>query len=93
MCACCLRVLVLSQCVHLARPVLFLVCPVEPAHVLGRFGCVRVELCPMECGLFCVCIALLNGFVRCAHLQLAVAVGRQKCVGLIRTELGSSEDP
>jgi hypothetical protein len=41
----------------------------------------------------CVCIALLNSFVRCARLQLAVAVGRQKCVGLIRTELGSSEDP
>jgi len=73
-CACCLRVLVLSQCVHLARPVLFLVCPVEPAHVLGRFGCVRVELCPMECGIFCVCIALLNSFVRCARLKLAVAV-------------------
>ena len=43
--------------------------------LLGRFGCVRVELCPMECGIFCVCIALLNGFVRCARLQLAVAVG------------------
>ena len=44
MCACCLRVLVLSQCVHLARPVLFLVCPVEPAHVLGTWA-VRMRAC------------------------------------------------
>ena len=38
-------------------------------------------------------LALLNAAVRGARLLLAVVHGAQKCVGQIRAELWSSEDP
>ena len=76
-----------------ARPMHVLASPMEPAHGLWRFGCVRAELRAMVCGMCGGSLALLNAAVRGARLLLAVVHGTQKCVGQIRAELWSSEDP
>ena len=44
----------------------------EPAHDLGRFGCVLAELRAMVCGMCGGLLALLNAGVRGARLLLAV---------------------
>ena len=93
MCVWALRVYRYDSMLLVARLLLVLPGPVESAHDLGRFGCVLAELRAMVCGMVCVSVALLNGCVPCARLQLVVACGCQKRVGLIRTELRSSEDP
>ena len=49
----------------------------EPAHDLGRFGCVLAELRAMVCGMCGGLLALLNAGVRGARLLLAVARGAE----------------
>ena len=93
-CACaCVVPLAAIRWLLVARPMHVLASPMEPAHGLWRFGCVRAELRAMVCGMCGGSLALLNAAVRGARLLLAVVHGTQKCVGQIRAELWSSEDP
>ena len=57
-----------------ARPMHVLASPVEPAHGLGRFRCVRAEVRAMVYVMFCGSVVLWNAGVRGACLLLADAV-------------------
>ena len=75
-CVCDLRVYRCDSMLLVARLLLVLPSTMEPAHDLGRFGCVLAELRAMKCGICGGLLALLNAGVRGARLLLAVARGR-----------------
>ena len=64
-----------------ARPVRVLSSPEEPAHDLGRFGCVCADLLVVVCSLSCVSVTMWNESVR---LRVCVV-----CVlGLVQNRAG-----
>ena len=84
-CVCDLRVYCCDSMLLVARLLLVLPSTMEPAHDLGRLGCVLAELRVMVCGIYGGLIALLNAGVRGARLLLAVARG----AGILKTPKGS----
>ena len=63
-CVCDLRVYRCDSMLLVARLLLVLPSTMDPAHDLGRFGCVLAELRAMVCGMCGGLLALLNAGVR-----------------------------
>ena len=70
-CACDFRVYRCDSMLLVACLLLVLPGTMDPAHDLGRFGCVLAELHTMVCGMCGGLLALLNAGVRGVRLLLA----------------------